>query len=137
MPLNLTPEKASSDPRFYCHIVNGKPELKRVHLFQVIWVGQDKSGAVFNILKKRPVTSHLIFGSFYLLPLMLKFQIIDQKFQRRIFVSCVAQHQLAQHTPHSYGVYHIWFPSNKIPVELYLIVDLRDKVWLVYRAFKH
>ena len=88
-------------------------------------------------LKKRPVTSHLIFGSFYLLPLMLKFQIIDQKFQRRIFVSCVAQHQLAQHTPHSYGVYHIWFPSNKIPVELYLIVDLRDKVWLVYRAFKH
>ena len=29
----LTPEKACSDPRFSCHIVNGKPELKRVHLF--------------------------------------------------------------------------------------------------------
>ena len=22
-----------ANPRFYCHIVNGKPELKRVHLF--------------------------------------------------------------------------------------------------------
>ena len=31
---NLTPEKACSDPRFYCHIVNGKPELKREHIFQ-------------------------------------------------------------------------------------------------------
>ena len=68
---------------------------------------------------------------------MLKFQIIVQKFQRRIFVSCVAQLHLAQHRPHSCGVSHIWFPSNQIPVQLYLILDLRDKVWLVYRAFKH
>ena len=68
---------------------------------------------------------------------MLKFQIIVQKFQRRIRVSCVSQRHLAQHTPHACGVYHIWFPSNQIPVQLYLILDLRDKVWLVYRAFKH
>ena len=87
--------------------------------------------------KKRLVTFHIILGVFYLLPLVLKFQILVQKFQRRIRVSCVAQHHLAQHTPHSCGVYHIWFPSNQIPVQLYLILDLRDKVWLVYRAFKH
>ena len=68
---------------------------------------------------------------------MLKSQIIVQKFQRRIRVSCVSQHHLAQHRPHSCGVYHIWFPSNQIPVQLYLILDLRDKVWLVYGAFKH
>ena len=67
---------------------------------------------------------------------MLKFQILVQKFQRRIPVSCVAQHHLAQHTPHSYGVYDIWFPSNQMPVQIYLILDLWDKVWLVYRTFK-
>ena len=39
------------------------------------------------------------------------------------------------HTSHSCGVYHIWFPLNQIPVQL--ILYLRDKVWLVYRAFKH
>ena len=42
-----------------------------------------------------------------------------------------------QCTPYSCGVYHIWFNSNQIPVQLYLILDLRDKVWLVYRAFTH
>ena len=47
-----------------------------------------------------------------------------------------ARHHLAQHTPHSCGVYHIWFPLNQIPVQLYLILDLRDEAWLVYRAFK-
>ena len=56
---------------------------------------------------------------------MLKFQIIVQKFQRRIRVSCVAQHHLAQHTPHSGGVYHIWFPSNQIPVILRIRYGLR------------
>ena len=50
--------------------------------------------------------------------LVLKFQILVQKLQRRIRVSCVAQQNLAQHTPHSCGVYHIWFPSNQIPVQL-------------------
>ena len=78
-----------------------------------------------------------MFFVFYLLPSVLKFRILVQKFQRQIHVSCVAQHHLAQHTPHSCGVYHIWFPSNQIPVQLYLILDLRDKVWLVYREFKH
>ena len=68
---------------------------------------------------------------------MLKFQILVQKSQYQISVSCVAQHHLAEHTPHSCGVYHIWFPSNQIPIQLRLILDLRDKVWLVYRAFKH
>ena len=69
---------------------------------------------------------------------MLEFQIIVQKFQSRIRVSCVAQHHFAQHTPHSSGVYDIWFPSNQIPVQFYLtdILDPWDKVLLVYRAFK-
>ena len=33
--------KACSDPRFYCHIVNSKPELKTDHLFQghLGWAG--------------------------------------------------------------------------------------------------
>ena len=52
-------------------------------------------------------------------------------------LNSVVQHHLAQHTPHSCGVYHIWFPSNQILVQLHLILDVRHKVWLVYRAFKH
>ena len=79
-------------------------------------------------LKKRLVTFHLILAVFYLLPLVLKFQILFQKFQRRIRVSCVAQYHLAQDTTHSCGVYHIWFPSNQIPAQLYLILDQKD--WL-------
>ena len=86
--------------------------------------------------KKTGYTS-LNISSFYLLPLVLKFQILVQKFQRPIRVSCVAQHHLAQHTPHSCGVYHIWFLSNQITVQLHPILDVRHKVWLVYRAFKH
>ena len=77
MPLNLTPEKASSDPRFYCHIVNGKPELKRVHLFQVIWVGQDKSGAVFNILKKK--TGYISLNIWQFLPSTFNAKISDYR----------------------------------------------------------
>ena len=88
-------------------------------------------------LKKDWLNFTRYLAVFFLLSLVLKFQFLVQKFQRRIRVSCVAQHHLAQHTPHSCGVYHIWFPSNQIPVQLYLILDLRDKVWLVYRAFKH
>ena len=87
--------------------------------------------------KKGLVTFHLILAVFYLPPLAIKFQILVQKFQRQIRVSCVAQHHLAQHTPHSCGVYHIWFPSNQIPVQLHFILDVRDKVWPVYRVFKH
>ena len=30
-------------------------------------------------------------------------------------------HRLAQNTPNSCGVYHIWFPSNQIPVQLFLL----------------
>ena len=106
--------------------------------FRVIGLGRIKvvlSSIFFK--KKRLVTFHLILAVFYLPPSVLKFQILVQKFQCQIRVSCVAQHHLAQHTPHSCGVYHIWFPSNQIPVQFYLILDLRDKVWLVYRAFKH
>ena len=28
---NLTPEEACADPNFHCHLVNGKPELKKDH----------------------------------------------------------------------------------------------------------
>ena len=42
--------------------------------------------------------------------------------------------RLAQNILNSCGVYNIWFPSNQIPVQFYLTLDLRDKVWLVYRA---
>ena len=61
----LTPEKACSDPRFSCHIVNGKPELKRVHLFQghLGWAGLKWCCLQYS-LKKRLVKSHLIFSSF-------------------------------------------------------------------------
>ena len=125
--------------KFYCHIVNVKPELKRVHLFQrnLGWAGLKWCCLQYS-LKKRLVKSHLIFSSF--LPSTFSAKISDyivQKFQRRIRVSFVAQHHLAQHTPHSCGVHHIWFPSNQIPVQLYLILDLTDKVWLVNGAFKH
>ena len=103
--------------------------------------GLDRIKVVLSsiFLKKRLVTFHLMLGVSYLLHLVLKFQILVQKFHRRIRVSCVAQHQLAQHTPNSCGVYHIciWFSSNQIPVQLHVILDLRDKVWFVYRAFKH
>ena len=135
---NLTPEKTCSDPRFYCHIVNGKPELKKVHLFQGhLGRARLKWCCLQYFLKKDWLHFTEYLAVFYLLPSVLKFQTLVQKFQRRILVSCVTQHHLAQHTPHSCGVYHIWFPSNQIPVQLYLILDLRDKVWLVYRAFKH
>ena len=90
--------------------------------------------SIFLKKKKRLGTFHLILAVFHPLPLVLKFQILVQKFQCPIRVSCVAQHHLAQNTPHSFGVYHIWFPSDQIPVQLYLTLDLRDKVWLMYRA---
>ena len=72
----MTAEKASSDPRFYCHIVNGKPVLKRVHLFQGLsgWAGL-KSCCLQYSFKKRLVTSHLIFGSF--LPSTFRARISD------------------------------------------------------------
>ena len=135
---NLTPEKVCSDPRFYCHIVNGKPELKRDHLFQdhLCWAGLKWCCLQYSWRKKRLVTFYLILAVFYLLLLVLKFQ-SSEILVSDSGVSCVAQHHLAQHTPHSCGVYHIWFPSNQIPVQIYLILDLRDNVRLMYRAFKH
>ena len=62
---NLTPEKACSDPRFYCRIVNGNPALKRVHLFQghLGWAGLKWCCLQYSF-KKRLVKSHLIFSSF-------------------------------------------------------------------------
>ena len=101
--------------------------------FRFIWVGRITVVLSSIFLKKDWLHLTQYLAVFYLLPLVLKFQ----KCQRRIRVSCVVQHHLAQHTPHSCGVYHIWFLSNQIPVQLYLILDLKDKVWLVYRAFKH
>ena len=41
--------------------------------------------------EKGLVTLHLILAVFFLLPLVLKFQILVQKFQRQIRVSSVAQ----------------------------------------------
>ena len=78
-------------------------------------------------LRKRLDTFHLILAVFYLLHSVLKCQTLVQKFQRQIRVSFVAQHHLAQHTPHSCGFYHIWFPSNQIPVQLHLILDVTQE----------
>ena len=37
---NLTPEEACADPNFYCHLVNGKPELKKDHPYYYQVQGQ-------------------------------------------------------------------------------------------------
>ena len=36
----MTPEEACADPNFYCHIVNGKPELKNYHPYYYQVQGQ-------------------------------------------------------------------------------------------------
>ena len=107
---------------------------KESTFLRVVWVG-----AVLNILKKKK-TGYISlniqqFFTFYLLPSVVSDS--SSQISASDSVSCVVQHHLAQHTPHSCGVYHMWFPSNQIPVELYLTLDLRDKVSLVYREFKH
>ena len=83
---NLTPEKACSDPRFYCHI-NGKPELKRVPLFQA---HLGRAGLKWCCLqysfKKRMVTFHLIFSSF--LPFTFSAKISDSSSEISASDSC-------------------------------------------------
>ena len=37
---NLTPEEACSDPSFYCHLIDGKPELKKDHHYYYQVQGQ-------------------------------------------------------------------------------------------------
>ena len=37
---NVTPEEACADPNFYCHLVNGKPELKKDHPYYYQVQGQ-------------------------------------------------------------------------------------------------
>ena len=78
----LTPEKACSDPRFYCHLVIGKPELKRDHL-SVIGLGRIKVVLSSIFFKKRLVTLHLILAVLYLPPLVLKFEILFRNFSVR------------------------------------------------------
>ena len=93
--------------------------------------------SIFLKKKKRLVAFHLILAVFYLLPLVLKLQILVHKFQRQIRVSCVAQHHLAQHTSLlcCLPYYLVSLESDSCSTSSYL--DVRDKVWLVYRALKH
>ena len=83
----LTPEKACSDPRVSCHIVNGKPELKRVHLFQghLGWAGLKWCCLQYSF-KKRLVKSHLIFSSF--LPSTFSAEISDYSSEISASDSC-------------------------------------------------
>ena len=37
---NLTPKEGCADPNFYCHLVNGKPELKKDHPYYYQVQGQ-------------------------------------------------------------------------------------------------
>ena len=37
---NLTPEEACSDPSFYCHLIDGKPELRKNHHYYYQVQGQ-------------------------------------------------------------------------------------------------
>ena len=106
--------------------------------YRVIGLGRIIKVVLSSIfLKKRLVTFHLIFSSFS--PSNFSAKISDSSSEISVSDSCKLCHSasFAQHTPNFCGLYHIWFPSNKIPVQLYLILDLRDKAWLVYRAFKH
>ena len=86
--------------------------------------------------KKRLVKSHLRFSSF--LPSTFSAKISDYSSEILASDWCKLWRSASfgsTHTSHSCGVHHILFPSNQIPVQL--ILYLRDKVWLVYRAFKH
>ena len=87
LELLMTAEKASSEPRFYCHIVNGKPELKSSTFFQghLCWAGL-KWCCLQNSLKKRLVTFHLIFSSF--LPSTFSAKISDYSSQISASDSC-------------------------------------------------